>query len=278
MKKIIDLYKVTSDLSYSTFSQFNSLISGASPFDNYDDVDYYLAHSSDKFLSKFVYNVMKVNNIDDIADLTAQDLNLIFNTIGSKFANKWNRLYQALVVTEYEPDENYNMVEIMSSNGGFSTETATQILNQIVKNKFNQTETDHIDETVTERKDETKDIDNSMFAFNSNSPVPTTSGTETLSTGSTGNQTNTATGSSGNRHVLTTTGDGNTVETQTVGDGNVNTVTREQTPYKLTRSGNIGVTTNQQMITQEIELRENLFKEIVYRDVDSMLTSKIYFY
>ncbi len=241
MKKIIDLYKVTSDLSYSTFSQFNSLISGASPFDNYDDIDYYLAHSSDKFLSKFVYNVMKVNNIDDIGDLTAQDLNLIFNTIGSKYANKWNRLYQALVVTEYEPDENYNMVEIMSSNGGFSTETATQILNQIVKNKF----------------DQTKDVDNSMYAFNSSAAVPVTSGTETLSTG---------------------TGDGNTVETQTVGDGNINTVTREQTPYKLTRSGNIGVTTNQQMITQEIELRENLFKEIVYRDVDSMLTSKIYFY
>lgn len=283
MKKIIDLYKVTSDLSYSTFSQFNSYISDASPFDNYDDVDYYLAHSSDKFLSKFVYNVMKVNNIDDIADLTAQNLNLIFNTIGSKYANKWNRLYQALVVTEYEPDENYNMVEIMSSNGGFSTETATQILNQIVKNKFNQTETDHIDETVTERKDETKNIDNSMFAFNSNTAVPTTSGTETTTSGlpndpTTGNKTTTATGSSGNRHVLTTTGDGNTVETQTVGDGNVNTVTREQTPYKLTRSGNIGVTTNQQMITQEIELRENLFKEIVYRDVDSMLTSKIYFY
>lgn len=278
MKKIIDLYKVISNLSYSTFSQFNSLISGANPFDNYDDVDYYLAHSSDKFLSKFVYNVMKVNNIEDIDDLTSQNLNLIFNTIGSKFANKWNRLYQALVVTEYEPDENYNMVEIMSSNGGFSTETATQIINQIVKNKFNQTETDHIDETVTERKDETKDIDNSMLAFNSNVPVPTTSGTETVATGSSGNQTTTATGSSGNRHVLTTTGDGNTVETLTQGNGNVNTVKREQTPYKLTRAGNIGVTTNQQMITQEIELRENLFKEIVYRDVDSMLTSKIYFY
>jgi len=275
-KKIIDLYKVVSTLSYNTFTQFNSLISGASPFDTYDDVDYYLAHSSEKRLSRFVENVMKVNDLEDISELTSVELNLIFNTIGSKFENKWNRLYDALVTTVYEPDQNYNMVEIMSSNGGFSTETATQILNQIVKNKFNQTETDYIDETVTERKDETKGINNSMFAFNSNAAVPTTSGTEKLSTGSTGNQTATVTGLSGNRHVLTTTDDGNTVETQTVGDGNVNTVTREQTPYKLTRAGNIGVTTNQQMITQEIELRENLFKEIVYRDVDSMLTSIIY--
>ena len=275
-KKIIDFYKVVSDLSYNTFTQFNSLISGGSPFDTYDDVDYYLAHSSEKILSRFVENVMKVNNLTDISELTSVELNLIFNTIGSKFGNKLNRLYDALVLTEYEPDQNYNMLEVMTSEGKFSTETATQILNQIVKNKFNQTMTDHIDETVTERKDETKGIDNSMYAFNSSSPVPTTSGTESVSTGSTGNQTTTATGSSGNRHSLTTTGDGNTVETLTQGNGNINTVKREQTPYKLTRSGNIGVTTNQQMITQEIELRENLFKEIVYRDVDSMLTALIY--
>lgn len=240
MEKIIDLYKVTSDLSYSTFSQFNSLISGASPFDNYDDVDYYLAYSSDKFLSKFVYNVMKVNNIDDIADLTAQELNLIFSTIGSKYANKWNRLYQALVATEYEPDENYNMEEIMSGNNQTATSTDTETWNY---SKRNET-------------DNTKTIENSEMAFNSSSYVNTSKGVETNK----GSQSK------------------NYQKVQTDGQGNVTTHVTEQTPYKLTRHGNIGVTTNQQMIEQEIKLRENLFKEIVYRDVDSMLTSKIYFY
>ena len=277
-KTILDFYKRLTDLTYTTFTQFNSLITSANPFDSYDDVDYYLSHSSRKFLSQFVYNVMSLNNIDDIDNLTNTELNLIFTTIGSKFENKWNRLYQALVSTTYKPDENYNMVEEMMVQS-YGTETTSQILNQIVKSKIDQTETDHIDQTTTETKDETRTTDNNMFAFNSASAVGTTGSTDSLSTGVGGNTVSTSTGNDGNVHtVVTNAQDGNTIETQTVGDGNVTTVTKEVTPYKLTRSGNIGVTTNQQMIMQEIELRKNLFKEIVYRDVDSMLTSSIYFY
>ena len=259
-KTILDLYKRLNTLTYTTFTQFNSLITGANPFDSYDDVDYYLSHSSRKFLSLFVYNVMDLDNITDIDNLTNTELNLIFTTIGSKFANKWNRLYQALVVTTYQPDENYNMVEDMMVKS-FGSETTTQILNQIVKNKFNQ--------DVTESKDERRTVADSMTGFNTSSPSPTTSSQEDIRTGQNGGQ---------NKISTTTNGDGNTVETQTVGDGNVITTKKEVTPYELTRHGNIGVTTNQQMIQQEIDLRKNLFKEIVYRDVDSMLTSSVYFY
>lgn len=334
-KTILDLYKRLNTLTYATFTQYNSLITGANPFDSYDDIDYYLSHSSRKFLSQFVYNIMDVYQIEDLDHLTNTELNLIFTTIGSKYANKWNRLYQALVATTYEPDENYNMVEEMMVQS-YGTETTTQILNQIVKNKidqtetshideteaeelnqivknkFNQTETSHIDQKTTDKKDETKTINNTTYGFNSATAVDTGGGTENIATGTDGNTSETKTGNSGNRTILSTTGDGNTVETQTVGDGNqmhrttgsdgnrvtlktngnngntvetltqgdgnVTTTTKEVTPYKLTRHGNIGVTTNQQMIMQEIELRQNLFKEIVYRDVDSMLTSSIYFH
>lgn len=44
----------------------------------------------------------------------------------------------------------------------------------------------------------------------------------------------------------------------------------------LHRHGNIGVTTNQQMIESEIELRKKNFFDIVYSDVDSVLALKIY--
>ena len=253
---VLDLYKVLSDQTYTTFSQFNSLITGANPFDSYDDIDYYLSHSSRKFLSQFIYNIMELAEITELDDMTSTEWNLIFTTIGSKYGNKWNRLYQALVTTTYEPDENYNMEEIMSDNNGTGSETITQIINQIVKNRIDQTDTDHIDQGT----------DDSMYAFNSSAAVPTTSST-------------TQTGTDGNVHTTVTNGvDGNTVETLTQGDGNVQTKTIQQTPYKLTRHGNIGVTTNQQMITQELELRKNLFKEIVYRDVDAMLTSSVYYH
>lgn len=44
----------------------------------------------------------------------------------------------------------------------------------------------------------------------------------------------------------------------------------------LTRSGNIGVTTSQQMIESEIELRKNNFIEIMFNDIDSVLALEIY--
>lgn len=44
----------------------------------------------------------------------------------------------------------------------------------------------------------------------------------------------------------------------------------------LTRSGNIGVTTSQQMISSEIELRRNKLINIIMNDIDTMLCLKIY--
>lgn len=45
---------------------------------------------------------------------------------------------------------------------------------------------------------------------------------------------------------------------------------------ELTRKGNIGVTTTQQMINSELELREYNLIEVIYSDIDSILTLKIY--
>ena len=45
---------------------------------------------------------------------------------------------------------------------------------------------------------------------------------------------------------------------------------------ELTRKGNIGVTSSQQLINSEIELREYNFIEAIYSDIDSILTLKIY--
>lgn len=46
--------------------------------------------------------------------------------------------------------------------------------------------------------------------------------------------------------------------------------------HELHRHGNIGVTTNQQMINEEIELRKKFFLEMIYSDVDRFLTIPIY--
>ena len=55
-------------------------------------------------------------------------------------------------------------------------------------------------------------------------------------------------------------------EGETTGTDEYNNSTRE-----LTRSGNIGVTTSQQMIQSEIELRKHNLLDIIYNDIDSLL-------
>lgn len=46
---------------------------------------------------------------------------------------------------------------------------------------------------------------------------------------------------------------------------------------ELKRSGNIGVTTSQQMIESEIELRKKNFYDIMYNDIDSILCNQLYY-
>lgn len=71
-----------------------------------------------------------------------------------------------------------------------------------------------------------------------------------------------------------------TPQSETVSSGEKldNEETEKNTGTKtLTRHGNIGVTTNQQMINQEIELRNNAnFVNILFDDVDSILCLLVY--
>lgn len=60
-------------------------------------------------------------------------------------------------------------------------------------------------------------------------------------------------------------------------DNESHTVDTETGTRTLTRHGNIGVTTSQQMLTSEVTLRTNYnFVEMLYKDVDSVLTLLVY--
>ena len=50
----------------------------------------------------------------------------------------------------------------------------------------------------------------------------------------------------------------------------------EDNKRELTRSGNIGVTTSQQMLESEIQLRKYNFYEELFKDVNSVATLSIY--
>lgn len=65
-----------------------------------------------------------------------------------------------------------------------------------------------------------------------------------------------------------------TLDLQHDRNGSESTTGKEE--HTLHRHGNIGVTTNQQMITEEINLRKNFFFELVFSDIDKYLTLAIY--
>lgn len=69
--------------------------------------------------------------------------------------------------------------------------------------------------------------------------------------------------------------DWNNINKNQMNSTNAGTSTNQNT-RTLTRSGNIGVTTSQQMIESEIELWKWNFIERLFEDVDRLLTLKIY--
>ena len=72
------------------------------------------------------------------------------------------------------------------------------------------------------------------------------------------------------------TGSGETTRTGVVTDRDTGEDTHTRN-YTLTRSGNIGVTTSQQMLQSERDLwKWNFFRDVVFPDLDKVLTLRIY--
>lgn len=163
------------------------------------DLEYHGNISGDKIISPLVRRVCSET------ELTSEEKTILASTIYAIYHANWAKQWETMLF-EYNPIENYHMVENMTD-----------------------------DETVKDY-DHTINADSSTYGFNSSNPVPTGEGSNT------------------------TTG--------------TDTETRN---YELTRSGNIGVTTSQQMIESERNLWVwNFFEKVVFPDVNRVLTIPIY--
>ena len=401
-KKLKDLYNLTN----SVFSDLQAL---DVPWKNKNiatqlDIAYMGNQSGNKCASPLLEQF-----INDNGEISAQDRGTIASVIFALNNENWTKLYNTLSF-EYDPIENYSMVEQMTNDQTVtqygktntttnnlthaktgteqtaynSTDTRTDNLthtkagSETLTHNTTDTRTDNLthtkagSESVTREesnrkqdqstltkegsetysKDITKTQDggetrtpnintsNSVYAFNSSTPSPTTisrndgtettqflnrsdkeSGTETTSfndrvdrnnaineetrsstdttnytnrvdtdggtsanaktgteTTSFTGRTDTDAGTSANAKTGSDTLTHNTSETdtgtQTDAQSGSDTATRN---YRLTRSGNIGVTTSQQMIESERNLwLWNFFYKVVFPDVDKVLTLSIY--
>lgn len=172
---------------------------------------------------------------------------VIVTTTYKVYEHSWQRLYTALT-SEYNPINNYSMTERGEDT---RTNTGTQITSG--ERSGTETETPNLTTTATGENNSS----GGLYGFNSAESVPsdTTHGTNT--------NTNTQSGT-----VNTNTSD-TTASTRT------DDLT-EKSVHTFERSGNIGVTTSQQMIESEIELRKNQFYNIVFHDIINYVCLHVY--
>lgn len=168
-------------------------------------------------------------------------LDILNNIVKNIYLDKWNKLYNVLN-SEYNPIENYNRVENTTINN-----TGNETTNENINNSEVLTG-GHTNTNTNENTHKISAFNDANFSNDSNDVNNSTD--EFIYNNET--KTNTATNSSSKN----------------------NTGTNET---HSTISGNIGVTTTQQMIVSEIELRKyNLVNEF-YSDLDNLLTIGIYF-
>lgn len=168
-------------------------------------------------------------------------LDILNNIVKNIYLDKWNKLYNVLN-SEYNPIENYNRVENTTINN-----TGNETTNENINNSEVLTG-GHTNNNTNENTHKVSAFNDENFSNDSNDINNSTD--EFIYNNET--KTNTGTNTSSKN----------------------NTGTNET---HSTISGNIGVTTTQQMIVSEIELRKyNLVNEF-YSDLDNLLTIGIYF-
>lgn len=238
--------------------------------------------SGEKIISPLVYKLTQG------LPITQETLDILAQGIYDLFDSNWKKMWATLSF-EYNPIENYRMVE----EG-----------NDDVSNTYNRTQNDTRDNTITTDGNNTvKDggtvdiantgtVDNSStttgttsntesfgingFNKDTSSPYQDNSGSNNINTIVTNKQTNNL-GSKETRDLTSTNTSKQTTTDNLTGKITIADTGTNTTEHTLTRSGNIGVTTSQQMIESERDLwKYYYFHNTIFPDIDKVLTIKIY--
>lgn len=214
----------------------------------------YRTRSGDKTVSKF---------LEYFTPLDATKINLLATYLADVYYSNWERLYNTLNL-EYNPISNYDMTE-------------TETVSDTGENTKQQTTTD----TATESRSDTSESEASNNTTNTNTLNGTQTGKKTgFNSGSFVDDTQQL----NNQTESGATNNTSTAETSSSKTGSLNSTntingtdtTSKNIERELNRSGNIGVTTSQQMIESERNLYLWKFFDVVFADIDKILTLKVY--
>lgn len=213
------------------------------------DLEYYGNRSGNKIVAPLMYNLLDTKT----GEVKSENVTKLAAIIFYKYGTNWSQLAETLKAS-YNPIENYNMVE--EEEGDFSSESGSD-----TTRTGNVTNTKSGNMTQDNTKTGSTKTTNDMYAFNSTAAVPTSDTTQTIL--GDGAEDNTKT----TYNNLTDTQSYNSV------NDNVTGTASGDNHRKLTRSGNIGVTTSAQMLEGHNTFWGDWsFFEQVFADVDEVLT------
>jgi hypothetical protein len=228
--------------------------------------EYYYGHSGEKNISVLFYNLLVQTNTDLTTDIinTPQSIyTTLANIIINRFRNNWNKIYLSYVGSEYNPIHNYNMEETEKINTKITTNN-----NNIEKINSKLVIENNSSENTTLDTDIENNVKNQIYGFNSvngvNSDNQNSKGSQNSNSNTTNNNTQTQT-----RDVNTNYNEENREEIIERNSDN-NYIHKE-------RSGNIGVTTTQKMLMEELELRKYDLITRIFDDIDKIITNPLYY-
>lgn len=235
------------------------------------DIAYLDGHSGERYCSNFINH-----RLNDSDVLSSDNRTLISNILWAMFGIQWTRLWATMKPAEYNPLTNYQMQETMEGTENSTrtpdlTKGDTGTVQTTGQDKRTPNLTRNGTGTVNDNGSATNTNQNGIWGFNSSTSVPSdmSDGRATNENTTTRDLTETETGTDTTDHTNTDTYNRSYTETGT--DTTAGTSSR-----KLTRTGNIGTNTFQNLLQQERNIWMYDFFEQVFKDVDSVLTIPIY--
>lgn len=270
LNKMIDVYS-----NYPTDGGVFSPMSNAPWTDTMSgtnlDILYLDGHSGERYCSNFINH-----RLNDSDVLSSDNRTLIANILWAMFGIQWTRLWATMKPVDYEPLTNYKMQETVEGTESSTrtpdlTKGDTGTVQTTGQDKRTPNLTRNGTGTVNDNGSATNTNQNGIWGFNSSTSVPSdmSDGTATNENTTTRDLTETETGTDTTDRTNTDTYNRSYTETGT--DTTAGTSSR-----KLTRTGNIGTNTFQNLLQQERNIWIYDFFEQVFKDVDSVLTIPIY--
>lgn len=269
---LVTLNEAFSDYSVKSglFSNIGELPWSSIMTGSQTDILYFGSHSGERFSSKII-----VKRIGVDGSLAYEDRKVMATLVYAMFRTKWGRLWATMNPT-YDPLTNYKMEETVEG-----TESSTRTPD-LTKGDTGTVQTTGQDKrtpdlsrkgtgTVKDDGSATNNNQNGIWGFNSSTSVPSdmSDGTATNENTTTRDLTETETGTDTTDRTNTDTYNRSYTETGT-------DTTAGMSSRKLTRTGNIGTNTFQNLLQQERNIWMYDFFEQVFKDVDSVLTIPIY--